>query len=359
MLDIILIAIGGILTSIAYFRYRRRPSYPAGIVRGCVAILLMLLPASVSAQADKPNVAILVYDGVQVIDHAVPFEVFGQFSLNNVYTVSTNRSPVTTYMGMQVLPNFSFADAPAPDVVVLPGGDAGEAQQNPEITAWVEQMAAEADHILTVCTGIFFLAGNEVLDGKQITTWYDRQDELQRIAPRAQVVSDQLVVESGKLVSSAGLGVDGALRILARLHGQAWAEVVRLNMEHEQVPNERHVPRADLADLKLPDAVYSAFPWREADLLRYEGDRDQWAMDWRFNSEELLDSLSGRFREALDSETGWKFVGDQTSRTVWTSQWSLEGVGDSVWNAVVQLRDLGTEIDLEMSVDRERVQERY
>lgn len=320
------------------------------LLRRCVSVFLLLLPALAFAQAEKPNVAILVYDGVQVIDHAIPFEVFGQFSLNNVYTVGVSRDPITTYMGMQVLPNVSFADAPAPDVLVLPGGDAGEAQRNPEIAAWVERTAAEANHVLTVCTGIFFLAGNEILDGKQITTWYDRQEELQRTAPLAEVVSDQVVVESGKLVSSAGLGIDGALRILARLHGQAWAEVVRLNMEYEPIPSAHHVPRAELADLKLPDAVYSAFPWREAELLRYEGDRGQWAMDWRFRTDESLDSLSKRFQEALATEAGWTLRTDESSGSMWASRWSIDAVDEPEWHAVIRLNDLGAEVDLEMTV---------
>lgn len=324
----------------------------ASLVRWLVAVVASHLPASVYAQADKPNVAILVYDGVQVIDHAIPFEVFGQFSLNNVYTVSADGSAITTYMGMQVLPNYSFADAPAPDVLVLPGGDAGEAQRNEEIALWVDRTVSGVDHILTVCTGIFFLVGSDVLDGKQITTWYDRQDELQRVAPRAEVVTDRIVVESGRLVSSAGLGVDGALRILARLHGEAWAEVVRLNMEHELIPPEIRVPRAELADVMLPGGIYAVFPWREAKLVRYEGDRNVWTMDWRFDSQESIDSLSAKFRDALDSEDGWELIGVESGKTAWSSVWSVAGRAESAWQAVIRLRDLGTQVDLEMNVNR-------
>lgn len=320
------------------------------IVRWFVAVLLTLMQALVNAQEDRPNVAILVYDGVQVIDHAVPFEVFGQFSLNNVYLVAADRDPISTYMGMQVVPNYSFADAPMPDVLVLPGGDAGEAQSNQDIVAWVDRIADEAEHVLTICTGIFFLAENNILSGKQITTWYDRQEELQRMVPEAEVVSDRVVVESGKLVSSAGLGVDGALRVLTHLHGKAWTEVVRLNMEHQPIPDEHHVPRAELADMKLPGAVYSAFPWRDAELLRYEGDRDHWNMDWRFNSGEPLDSLIEQFRGALDSEDNWNIVSDETSRDGWASQWTIEGTGESGWWSKIRLRRQAGQVEFRMNV---------
>lgn len=316
-------------------------------------ILIFLVPMLAFAQSEKPNVAILVYDGVQVIDHAVPFEVFGQFSLNNVYLVAADSDPVTTYMGMQIIPNYSFADAPTPDVLVLPGGDAGEAQKDPDIARWIEQMTTEAGHVLTVCTGIFFLAENDILKGKQVTTWYDRQEELQGIVPDAEVISDRLVVESGKLVSSAGLGVEGALHVLTRLHGKAWSEVVRLNMEHESVSEEHHIPRVELADMMLPNTVYSAFPWRDAELLNYEGDRNQWTMEWRFNSGESLDSLSEEFRRALVFEEGWKFVSDEVSGDEWESKWTIEGEAETESGAVIRLRKNVEQVDLTIKVSHQ------
>jgi putative intracellular protease/amidase len=319
------------------------------------AVLLLLAPVSAYAQPVRPNVAILVYEGVQVIDHAVPYEVFGQFALNNVYIVAETRDPVTTFMGMRIVPHYSFADAPAPDVLVLPGGDTREAQRNPAISAWVTRAVAEADHVLTVCTGIFFLVGNEILDGRRVTTWYGRQGDLRRLAPRADVVSDMEVVESGRLVSSAGLGVDAALRILARLHGPAWAEVVRLNMEHEPIPEQLRVPRAHLADQALPGGIYSAFPWREADLRRYEGGREEWLMDWRFDSAVPLDSLRSRFLDTLSAEEGWTMLSEEMTATEWTSRWSIDQGSDPDWRAVIRLHDLGTQVDLEMRVARQRV----
>lgn len=98
---------------------------------------VLLVSALAFAQDEKPQVAILVYEGVQIIDHALPFEVFGQFSLNDVYTVAKSHDPVSTYMGMQILPNYSFEDVPVPDVLVLPGGNAGDVTNDPEMKAWI------------------------------------------------------------------------------------------------------------------------------------------------------------------------------------------------------------------------------
>lgn len=323
--------------------------------RGNDQVMIVSVPEQVTGRRmggreRKPNVAILVYDGVQVMDHAIPFEVFGQFSLNNVYTVSKDSGPLTTYMGMRILPNYSFADAPPPDVLVLPGGNATAARNDPAIIAWVERTAATADHVLTICTGVFFLVGNEILNGSRVTTWYDRQDDVRRVAPGTDVIGDELVVESGKLVSAAGLGIEGALRVLAKLHGTPWAEVVRLNMEYEPLPDSLHVPRVGLADLKLPNRIYAAFPWRQAELRRYEGSTSEWAMAWRYDRSVPLDSLRTDFLAALSGEEGWRLADEALDGTNWTSDWCIYENGAEDWRGAMTLVAGGGQVEVQVRV---------
>ena len=315
-------------------------------------VLATVAPAPAGAQGSKPNVAILVYDGVQVDDHAIPFEVFSQFALNEVYTVAKGVGELTTWRGMRILPNYTFADAPEPDVLVLPGGDAGDARADPEIMAWVRRTAASADYVLTICTGTFFLVGTDLLHGARVTTWYDRQDELRQAAPEAEVVGDEIVVESGKLVTAAGSGIEGSLLVVAKLHGEAWSEVVRLNLEYEPIPAELHVPRVELADLKLPDGLYGEFPWRRAELALYEGDRNGWRMRWRFTSDAPFDSLSGRFAHTLAAEDGWELRDQESSDRLWASRWNLPGHEGSPWRGAVSLGVAGKDYDLDIRVRR-------
>jgi len=336
-----------------YDNCRRKERHMRGIpIWTLTFALATLAPAPARGQDSKPNVAILVYDGVQVDDHTIPFEVFSQFSLNEVYTVAKDGGELTTWRGMRILPNYTFADAPEPDVLVLPGGDAGDARADPEIMAWVRRTAASADHVLTICTGTFFLVGTDLLDGARVTTWYERQDELRRAAPEAEVVGDELVVESGKLVTAAGSGIEGSLHVLAKLHGEAWSEVVRLNLEYEPIPAPLHVPRVELADLNLPDGLYGLFPWRKAELVRYEGDRDAWRMRWRFRSDAPIDSLADRFARALTTEDGWAPLGQERSGSRWESRWSMEGRNGALWRGDVGLHlDTGV-YDLDLRVRR-------
>ena len=91
----------------------------------------------------KLNVAILIFDGVQIIDYTGPYEVFGQAGLR-VFTVAASTAPITTSMGMKVTPDHTLAQAPPADILVIPGGDIRPAMDNPEVIAWIRERAAPA-----------------------------------------------------------------------------------------------------------------------------------------------------------------------------------------------------------------------
>ena len=84
--------------------------------------------------APLASVAILVFNGVEIIDFSGPYEMFGAAGYD-VYTVAATKDPVTTAMGMTVVPKYTFADAPAPDVLLVPGGGVkGAATASPRST---------------------------------------------------------------------------------------------------------------------------------------------------------------------------------------------------------------------------------
>jgi len=298
----------------------------------------------------KPNVAILIYDGVQIIDHAAPWEVFGQYALNNVFTVAKDTTPVTTYMGMRVLPSYGFANHPKPDVIVIPGGNTGGARRDAETIAWIRSNAAGSRYVLGICSGVMLLAEAALLEGRRATTFYNLLDDLQKRNGAITVVEDTLVVEDGKFTTTTGTGgMQGALRVLAHLHGSAWARVVALNMEFEPLPQEQRTPRAFLADMNLPSSVYAHFPWREAELVRYEGDTSRWSMIWRFADGETA-AVAERLRGGLTAE-GWRNISSTRLERSWRSAWGLRGRDEGAWTADVTLTRLpnaGHELAIEV-----------
>ena len=106
--------------------------------------LMLLSSAAVSHAAEdaKPRVAVLMFDGVQIIDFAGPYEVFGQAGFD-VFTVSRDGKPVTTAMNLQVQPTYRFDDAPSAEVVVVPGGHVVDAMKDPSTLDWLRRASGQ------------------------------------------------------------------------------------------------------------------------------------------------------------------------------------------------------------------------
>lgn len=219
-------------------------------VRWLLAALL-LASASLHAkppEAQKTRVAILMFDGVQVIDFAGPYEVFGQAGFA-VHTVSRDGKAVTTAMNLRVNVDHAFDTAPPVDVVVVPGGDVEVVSKDAATLAWLRKSAGSAKQVLSICTGSDILAATGLLDGQSATTFHRHFDHMQATFPKVRVVRDRRWVETGKLVTSAGLasGIDAALHVVANLRDVKAARSVALHLEYDWSPESGFI-RGLMAD---------------------------------------------------------------------------------------------------------------
>ncbi len=176
-----------------------------------------------AAVAPPPRtVAILVFEGVELLDAFGPAEVFvvaGEGRLFRVALVAASRAPLRTMGGLTVVPDAAYGDLPSPDVVVVPGGDLGAVGEDG--LGWLRAASAHAELTLSVCFGAFLLARAGLLDGLEATTHAWGRERLAQAAPRCRVVSGPRFVDAGRIVSTAGVtaGIDGALHVLGRLCG--------------------------------------------------------------------------------------------------------------------------------------------
>jgi putative intracellular protease/amidase len=297
-------------------------------------------------QTAPRNLAIFIFDGVQIIDYTGPYEVFGQARdgkqhLFKVYTVAEKADPITTNMGMTVVPKYSFETAPKPDVILLPGGNVNDHMNKPAVIKWVQERANEAEYVLSVCNGAFYLAKAGLLDGKTATTFYGLIDELKQLAPKAKVVTDQRFTDNGKIITTAGLssGIDGALHLVERIAGRGRAEEVALNMEYNWQP-ETVYARASFADRYLRKAlgregfkIPEGAGWK---VLGQRGDRDRWEKNWEvrieLSAQELLKIIDGKLAESWARQSTSHAGG--ASRTLWRFT-DEEGKG---WSAVSNIQ---------------------
>ena len=187
------------------------------------------------------NVAIFIFDEVEVLDFAGPFEVFAvtdglaQNTLFNTYTVAELPGVVRARNGLRVVPTHTFETAPAPDIIVIPGGIGTRPLLNrPVVIEWVRRQSRVARHTVSVCTGALVLAKAGLLEGLQATTHHLSFDLLRELAPTAIVHTDRRFLDNGQLLTSAGIsaGIDVSLHLVARLHGKATAEKTSTHMEY-------------------------------------------------------------------------------------------------------------------------------
>lgn len=184
------------------------------------------------------TVAILLFDAVEVLDFAGPFEVFsvaGRDGAFDVRTVAETTAPICTRGGLTVTPDAALEAGPAPDVLVVPGGQgARTAMHRDAVLNWVRAGAASAEVVLSVCTGAFILARAGLLKGRTATTHFSVLDRLGELAPGAEVVRGRRFIDNGPVVTAAGIsaGLDAALHVVGRLAGTAHAEATARHMEY-------------------------------------------------------------------------------------------------------------------------------
>ena len=238
------------------------------------------------------NLAILIFENVQIIDYTGPYETFGhtysadQEEAFNIYTVSEKTDAITTWMGMSVNPKYSFDNAPKPDVIVVPGGSIRAALDSPKVIEWLQKSAKDAEIVMSVCNGAFILAKAGLLDGLEATTTAMLIERLKTAAPKTKVVADKRYVDNGKIITTAGLssGIDGSLHVIERLYGRGTAEMAALGMEYNWDPESKFV-RAALADRYMP-SQYDIEPvvtsWVPASRT---GDLNHWQSSWTATSD--------------------------------------------------------------------------
>jgi transcriptional regulator GlxA family with amidase domain len=194
-----------------------------------------------AASAKSYKVAFLIDDTANMIDMAGPWEVFqdadhGGGAAFELFAVAEERRVYHTTggpPGLAIMPHYTFADAPQPDVITIGAQRRGN---NPDAKLdWIRKAAENAQIVMSVCTGAFHLARSGLLDGKRATTHHLYVDEFRRSFPNVETVDTRRFVDNGKFVTAGGLtsGIDAALHVVSRLKGEQSARATAEYMEYE------------------------------------------------------------------------------------------------------------------------------
>jgi transcriptional regulator GlxA family with amidase domain len=194
----------------------------------------------------RRKVGILVFPDVEVLDFTGPFEVFSVTRLDEerrrlesspyeVLIVAEHTGVVVASGGLKVVPDHGLEDCPPLELLVVPGGwGTRREMENERLVGWIAKRARQTSCVASVCTGALLLGSARLLDGRRATTHWRVLSEMRHWFPEAHVIDEEHVIDEGDLVTSAGIsaGIDMALRIVARDHGEAIARATARYMEY-------------------------------------------------------------------------------------------------------------------------------
>jgi transcriptional regulator GlxA family with amidase domain len=181
------------------------------------------------------SVAFLIYDGLQALDLVAPWEAFfeanrldpdGGYALS---AVSLGGRPVNAETGLTLAADAALETAGPFHTVIVPGGiGVRRADRDPRLVAGLQRLAADADRVVSICTGAWLVAEAGLADGRRMTTHWRYADDLAAAYPAVRVDAERLYMSDGRLWSAAGVmaGLDLALAMIEQDLGETAAVTI-------------------------------------------------------------------------------------------------------------------------------------
>jgi transcriptional regulator GlxA family with amidase domain len=191
-------------------------------------------------------VGILIFDDVEILDVAGPFEVFAVTRLNDqqrlqqsspfkVYLISETNKQIIAIGGLRLTPDVTITECPELDLLIIPGGwGTRKESKNKILVNWISNQFTNDRLIASVCTGSSLLGKAGLLDGRDATTHWRAFDFLKESAPKARILKNVRFTLIEPIFTSAGVsaGIDLALRIVSHFFGTEIGQATARYMEY-------------------------------------------------------------------------------------------------------------------------------
>lgn len=181
-------------------------------------------------------ISYVLYPGFTALDLVGPYEVLSRWPGAEVRFLAVTPEPVTADVGLTVVPTDTPETMPQPDVIVVPGAtDPITPLGDDRLIGWIRRAAPGATWLASACTGAALYAAAGLLEGRRATTHWSFRENLRAMG--VDVVADRVVFD-GNVVTGAGVsaGIDMALTLTARVHGEEFAKAAQLGIEYDPQP---------------------------------------------------------------------------------------------------------------------------
>ncbi|QUG84452.1 DJ-1/PfpI family protein [Bacillus nitratireducens] len=188
------------------------------------------------------NVGIFLFNEVEVLDFAGPFEVFSVATTNGerpftVHTVSQDGETIMARNGLKVQPDYSIENLPPVDILIIPGGLGVRENEveNKIVINWIRKQMKEVKLMASVCTGALLLAKAGLLEEKQAATHWASIENFRNDFPNVEVLENVKFVDEGHIITSGGIsaGINMSFHIVKNLLGVRVAEETAKRMEYD------------------------------------------------------------------------------------------------------------------------------
>lgn len=210
----------------------------AALLSACAPATLQVAPLASPVPQGRPLIAaFLIVEGVYNTELTAPYDILHHTPFHTkpgpgiqVYTVSPDGKPVKSFEGLTLVPHHSFANAPKPDILIVPSaeGSMDKDLKNQALIDWVKKTGEQARFVMSLCDGAFVLAQAGLLEGKVSTTFPGDVDRYRKTFPKLDVREDVSFVHHGKALTSQGgaKSFDVAMYLVAHLYGERVAQGV-------------------------------------------------------------------------------------------------------------------------------------
>jgi transcriptional regulator GlxA family with amidase domain len=185
----------------------------------------------------QKTVGVLLFPEFELLDVFGPLEVFGHAKdWFRIVTVAERPGRVASAQGPRAMADHGFADCPAIDILLVPGGLGTRREvDNAALVDWIARQARGAETTTSVCTGAALLARAGVLDGRRATSNKRAFGWVAGQGPKVNWVRQARWVDDGNVVTSSGVsaGIDMALHLIGRIAGPAVRDDIATRMEYE------------------------------------------------------------------------------------------------------------------------------